>query len=164
MFQSPRTACIAAGRCDLACPSFCMLITVAVASIGYMNWNQGYFIQPNEGKGGCQGEDAGFGEKEAEWRSAWTGDCAFLYRNEVDDDSGSRRPGQAIHGEEYDACYREACRAYCQEHMCQAKVIAIALWIVAFISGCIAVGCIGMSCHKVADAMRLPEEQEETQA
>jgi len=141
-----------------------MLITLAFASIGYISWEQGYFVQPNEGKGGCQGQDASFGEKEAMWRSSWTGDCAFLYRNEIDNDSGFRRPGQTAHGDEYDACYRKACKIYCTDTLCQAKVIAIALWLVAAASGCITVGCIGMSCHKVADALRIPPDHEDCQA
>eukprot|EP00413_Alexandrium_margalefii_P026426 CAMPEP_0204579074 /NCGR_PEP_ID=MMETSP0661-20131031/43285_1 /ASSEMBLY_ACC=CAM_ASM_000606 /TAXON_ID=109239 /ORGANISM="Alexandrium margalefi, Strain AMGDE01CS-322" /LENGTH=171 /DNA_ID=CAMNT_0051588047 /DNA_START=97 /DNA_END=612 /DNA_ORIENTATION=+ len=160
MLASPRTACSAAARCDLVCPSFCLLLTFAVVAFGCIIWSQGYFIRPGEGSGGCQGEQASFPEKEAEWRAAWTGDCAFLYRNAGESGSGSAKASQTIHGEEYDACYREACRAFCRDRLCQAKVAAIALWCVAIVSGCLTLGCMVMQCRKVANAMRPPPPEQ----
>ncbi|CAE7750538.1 unnamed protein product [Symbiodinium sp. CCMP2456] len=97
------------------------LDTSIVIAVGYR-----FFFSPDESVGGCQGPDYHFGDKEVQWRSAWKGDCAFLYRNEPEDK-------QVLHwrsprSEEYDACYRMACKEFCRSHWCMAKTVATALW------------------------------------
>ncbi|CAK9076107.1 unnamed protein product, partial [Durusdinium trenchii] len=113
-------------RCEVFCPCFSMTVAVALGIIGFVNWEQGFFFSPDESAGGCQGPEFHFRDRERQWRSAWTGSCAFLYRNEPED-------LQVFHwkhprSEEYDSCYRLACKEFCSMHWCLAKTVAAVLW------------------------------------
>mmetsp|Transcript_2023 Transcript_2023/g.4598 ORF Transcript_2023/g.4598 Transcript_2023/m.4598 type:complete len:173 (-) Transcript_2023:167-685(-) len=114
------------GRCEVCCPCVAIGLAATLGIIGVFNWEQGFFFSPDESVGGCQGPDYHFGDKEVQWRSAWKGDCAFLYRNEPEDK-------QVLHwrsprSEEYDTCYRMACKEFCRSHWCMAKTVAAAVW------------------------------------
>eukprot|EP00933_Yihiella_yeosuensis_P059371 TRINITY_DN6058_c0_g1_i1.p1 TRINITY_DN6058_c0_g1~~TRINITY_DN6058_c0_g1_i1.p1 ORF type:complete len:162 (-),score=19.70 TRINITY_DN6058_c0_g1_i1:263-748(-) len=138
-------------RSEILCPGFLLFCSGLLVVFGYINYRQGYFLRPDEAKGGCQGHIAHSGEMEKEWRTAWTGSCAFLYRNEQEHDSADERASWHIsHGKEYDHCYRLACKEFCSKHTCLASKVATFLWVSAAVLGLMAVICSCCVCSKVA--------------
>eukprot|EP00931_Biecheleriopsis_adriatica_P103102 TRINITY_DN77988_c0_g1_i1.p1 TRINITY_DN77988_c0_g1~~TRINITY_DN77988_c0_g1_i1.p1 ORF type:complete len:182 (+),score=28.52 TRINITY_DN77988_c0_g1_i1:65-547(+) len=149
---------VAPSRCDVCCPCLCTGMAFVLAIVGHLNWTQGYFIRPDEARSGCQGHDAHFGQKEAEWRKAWTGSCAFLYRNDPQhEDATQRISWRAGHGSAYEECYKLACKEFCSKHSCLARQIAIGAWVLAGIISLCSLGCCGMVGYKlVVDLEREP--------
>mmetsp|Transcript_31170 Transcript_31170/g.58493 ORF Transcript_31170/g.58493 Transcript_31170/m.58493 type:complete len:173 (-) Transcript_31170:131-649(-) len=134
-------------RCEVVCPCAAIAVAAALGVVGVINWEQGFFFSPDESMGGCQGPEYHLGDKERQWRSAWTGDCAFLYRNEPEDQ-------QVLHwksprSEEYDQCYRLACKEFCASHWCMSKSVATAVWTVALLLVLAAVICCAMVGYKI---------------
>ncbi|CAJ1336464.1 unnamed protein product, partial [Effrenium voratum] len=93
-------------RCEVFCPCLAMTVAIGLGVVGFANWEQGFLFSPTESPGGCQGTEFHFGDRERQWRSAWKGSCAFLYRNDPVD----QQVWQPSSSDEFEACYRLACQ------------------------------------------------------
>ncbi|CAE6961658.1 unnamed protein product [Symbiodinium natans] len=122
------------------------LDTSVVIAKGYR-----FFFSPDESIGGCQGPDYHFGDRERQWRSAWIGDCAFLYRNEPEDKKVLH--WRSPRSDEYDACYRLACKEFCRSHWCMAKTVATAVWSCAIFLVLTSLCCCAVVGYKIGSQM-----------
>ncbi|CAE7721289.1 unnamed protein product [Symbiodinium pilosum] len=118
----------------------------------------GFFFSPDESTGGCQGPDYHFGDKERQWRSAWKGECAFLYRNEPEDKKVLH--WRSPRSDEYDACYRLACKEFCRTHWCMSKTVAAAVWSFSVFLVLTSLCCCAIVGYKLGSQLSSPDRRE----